>query len=175
MRQLDRIKELRRAGRVKRFHTLDTIIPDNVAIHSLNVVLTLIVMGEATADRILLAIEHDLPERRTGDIPSPLKRLIRADTTAVDLEEVSWLGDYLPTADHHTIPTQRDIEVLKIADNLDGLLKCTEEVRLGNQDLMKVGLTYCEYLAEHAHVELVSEAISEFKKVYKIKYLEVVQ
>ena len=66
---------LRNAGKVKRFHTVETIGQQTVAEHSFNVCLILLFITNGTASSELLkaALYHDLPELITGDIPATAK------------------------------------------------------------------------------------------------------
>lgn len=77
-----------RAGHVKRWHIINTTYPQSLAEHSFIVTLIAIelyhvMVGEQKESPVellqvvLLGLFHDMPEVRTGDIPTPAKKYIR--------------------------------------------------------------------------------------------------
>jgi 5'-deoxynucleotidase YfbR-like HD superfamily hydrolase len=77
----------------------------------------------------MAALMHDVPEQQFGDIPSPAKRAMGAESKkALQTAEDNFLGDaalYFPLS----IEEER---LLKAADILGGLWNCILERRLGN-------------------------------------------
>lgn len=159
---LKQLTEIRKAGTVKRFHTRDTIKTDTVANHSHNVALILMCMGEYSENLLAAALLHDLPERKTGDIPSPVKRTL--PVKVVEAWESGWWGRYGKLNENIGQLTPDELVRLKVADNLDGLMFCIDEISMGNVDLVSVGDTYCTYLEDESH-PLVGQAIEKFKRV----------
>lgn len=66
---------IREGGQVKRAHTMDYTGPYNVGMHSYNALSLLLLLypGEPRLPLVKAILWHDLPERWTGDIPSPAK------------------------------------------------------------------------------------------------------
>jgi 5'-deoxynucleotidase YfbR-like HD superfamily hydrolase len=110
-----------RAGHVKRWHVVNTAGTQNIAEHSFLVTLIAIelyhaVGGDDASDLmpgyqgdlnqlIMGALFHDMAEVRTGDLPTPGKKLIESvhpglfDTIEEDLlPEIPYLGGRLPLA-----------------------------------------------------------------------------
>ena len=140
------IRAARRAGRVTRYHTSTLVKGEDVAQHTFNMMNLLMVMlnGQVSPALLKAALLHDQGEYVTGDIPSPVKRAMKLNE--LDIMETAAIN-YIHYAGSPSL-TEWEHLLLKVADNLDGLLKCTEELRLGNYELDMVGKTYVSYLNE---------------------------
>lgn len=140
----------RRGGVVKRFHCFDLLKENTVGHHTFNVVGILIMcVGPDTISKnlMLAALQHDLTEQETGDIPAPFKRSVEGlrDNIARmerDILEASGMCDYSAQL------TDDEKLWLKIADSLEGALFCGEEYQRGNLPLRRVGLTFLSYVEE---------------------------
>lgn len=175
LQDLMRVNKARRSGRVRRFHTTETIKVEDVAQHSFNIQnLLLIMLGteEVSRDLLLAALTHDMGEIETGDIPANVKKAlppaVRAEVEALEKAAVFSIHPKLAVR-----LSQDEVRYLKIADRLDGLLKCSDEVRLGNTTITQIGERYCDYLSTLLEDEpsdeihsFVVEAIYEFRKGY---------
>ena len=126
------MKTPRQAGNVQRYHTTRLIHSENVAQHSWNVVNTVLALtnGQASRALILAAHLHDAGEVATGDIPSPVKKALglkRKDWDDLEDAAVQAMFPYLQGLD---LITEQEAHILKVADNMDGLAKCLEELRM---------------------------------------------
>lgn len=91
------------------------------------------------------ALYHDAPEILTGDIPTPVKyhneRILSA-YRALEAESEELLLRLLPPALRSSMSgyvtgralTEAEARLLKAADHLSALIKCTEEVQAGNRE-----------------------------------------
>ena len=91
------------------------------------------------------ALYHDAQEILTGDMPTPVKykndRLHKA-YKALEAESAAALLSYLPGQLHDEMAgyvtgdllTETEARLLKAADRLSALIKCTEEVQAGNRE-----------------------------------------
>lgn len=125
-KQIDFIE---RGGRVMRMHTLPSIHLQNVAAHSFGVAwwCWLLTEGKASASLLMRALNHDLPEHVTGDLPSPVKWLLGI-SEQVEFEETRLLNEIRLGA-----CVSRDEEfVFKLADALELMQHCIRERSLGN-------------------------------------------
>jgi len=167
-----RIERIRAAGSIKRFHTARVIKEETVAEHSLNVAALVLVLTEGEASRNLLvrAMTHDHGEAAIGDIPANIKSRMpleaRQELELKESEEVELMFPGLSTL-HLSAEEER---ILHLADRLDGLLKCTDEVKMGNQHLTIIGERYCEYLADLTSTDkpfypVVWDIIHNFREV----------
>jgi 5'-deoxynucleotidase YfbR-like HD superfamily hydrolase len=145
-----RILAARESGAVTRFHAKRVLVHETVAEHTFNLMNILMLMTEGAVSRGLLiaALTHDMGETATGDIPADVKR--KMDTVVKNA-----VGKMEQDAVEYIHPSMREIELtegerhlLKVADRLDGLMKCYEEVRYGNTYLIEVGNRYVSYLYE---------------------------
>lgn len=91
------------------------------------------------------ALYHDAPEIMTGDMPTPVKyknERLRSAYKALEEESARQMADLLPPAlrpemtGYLTGRCLSDAEkrILKAADRLSALIKCTEEVQAGNRE-----------------------------------------
>ena len=91
------------------------------------------------------ALYHDAPEIMTGDMPTPVKyknERLRSAYKALEEESASQMAGLLPPAlraemtGYLTGRCLSDAEkrILKAADRLSALIKCTEEVQAGNRE-----------------------------------------
>lgn len=162
------IKIARNGGNVKRYHTHELLKEEKVGQHTFNVMNILMIVTDRNVSRNLLmaALVHDLGEYETGDIPSPIKKLnpeLRA--------QINEMEDRAMRAAHvgyYPELTEWEYKLLKFADNLDGLLKVTDELRMGNKTVRWVGEKYLSYLRATEDLgptmtSLIDEAEEEFK------------
>lgn len=169
----EKIRTARKAGRVMRYHTSEVLRTEDVAQHTFNMLNLLMILTEGAVSIGLMkaALLHDQGEYVTGDIPSPVKKSLGHYHELASMEEaaVNFIhkqGSPKLTKWEHTL--------LKIADNMDGLIKCTEEVKLGNRDLVPVGRVYTNYLFKQLEEvgggnisHFISSAIRDFEDAAK--------
>lgn len=173
---LEKAHLARRAGRVTRYHAQTLLRSESVAEHTFGLVNLLMIMsgGQIRAELLLAAMAHDMGEYVTGDIPSPVKRAMDPDTRDVirAMEDVAMVTIH----DNGGLWKISDWEylLLKTADNLDGLLKCIEEKRMGNYTIEECGENYATYLSAQLSdlgggpaAELVQLALTEWHWSHK--------
>lgn len=135
---------LRAGGYTRRYHGWRTIKDDLVGSHSYNVAnLVMLLRPDCRKELLMVAIRHDSAEWIAGDSPSDVKRQVPELKVALDAYEDKVFADIglsLPelTADEY--------KVLKVADNLDGLMFCIQEREMGNLLIIPVFNTYNRYL-----------------------------
>ncbi|MBQ3133789.1 MAG: 5'-deoxynucleotidase [Clostridia bacterium] len=104
--------------------------------------------GNADVSRcVLLALYHDVPEILTGDLPTPVKYHNTALRDAYKQVEkgaadrlLTLLPDDLQAAYApllHGEDGTLEARLVKAADKLSALVKCTEELKLGNREFIK--------------------------------------
>lgn len=150
MTKLERILLARASGRVQRFHCRALIRPENVAEHTFNLVNLLMVIGgrELHPRLLMAAFLHDMGEYATGDIPSPVKKALGKEAqTILEFKEAQHV-DIIHDGVFNTLLTNGEEKLLQLADNLDGMLKATEEYRMGNYEVRTMALRYMEYVME---------------------------
>lgn len=166
---LNRIRIAREAGNVKRYHTSELLKEEKVGQHTFNMLNILMIVAERNLSRSLLmaAIAHDMGEYATGDIPSPVKKLepgLRDKLNELEDEAMrrAHTGFYPALTDW-------EYKLLKFSDNLDGLLKVTDELRMGNRTVHWIGVNYLKYLRAMPDLgptmtDLIEEAAEEFHR-----------
>lgn len=174
---MQRVKLARRAGRVVRYHGQYLSRPENIAEHTFGVMNILCIMmapAGPSANLMLNALYHDGGEYISGDMFSPIKKAVPGLREVCN--ELEKQGTDMTFGDLPKI-SEWEHMMLKAADNLDGLFKCMEEVRMGNYTLAEgyyeypagVGGQYCAYLEDMlpklgggTAAELVQAAITEW-------------
>jgi 5'-deoxynucleotidase YfbR-like HD superfamily hydrolase len=139
----------RRGGIVKRFHIFDVLKENTVAHHTFNVVALLIlcVDDELSQNLLLAAMQHDLAEQETGDIPAPFKRRVEGLRQHMQDAEAEILRENgLPN--YEKLLSQKELTWLKLADSLEGALYCGDEYQRGNLSLREVGYVFLGYVRD---------------------------
>lgn len=134
--KIDKIKLAREAMYVKRCHTVMHIGEYNVGFHTGNMLLLLrMLYPECRKELIWAIVEHDIPERLTGDIPSPSKWAGVVNRAALDqLEEQinNWLLD-----GHSALGlTQEEAYWLLGIDLLELHFWCLDQMSFGNMNVV---------------------------------------
>ena len=158
MSSLGRYLTIRRGTAVRRFHTVPILIEETVGHHSCNLATLLwtLTNGEVRKELLLGAVMHDVPEHITGDIPSPMKRMVSGllnEVEAVVFQDIGFNVEDLSTEENL---------LFRIADVLDLMFKVREELSLGNRPVQEI--------FDRAH-EYAHETLVEYKKVSS-KYLD---
>ena len=140
---------------ISRWGLMRSSIPENVQEHSHMVAVLAHALGVIRRDvfhkpcdvgtLVCAALYHDAPEILTGDLPTPVKyknERLRSAYKALEEESARQMADLLPPAlrpemtGYLTGRCLSDAEkrILKAADRLSALIKCTEEVQAGNRE-----------------------------------------
>jgi 5'-deoxynucleotidase YfbR-like HD superfamily hydrolase len=132
----DRVRLAREGAAVERAHNTPHLMRYSVGQHSLDLV-TLITLcwqvdhgGQLPRAELLVAAAfHDVPERITGDPPSPVKSKAAVLYGAMDDNIQVWLGVQRPALDELTVEEET---WLHAADRIELALWGMEEARRGN-------------------------------------------
>lgn len=149
MKSLETFMQIHDAGRTIRFHTIRFMRFQNVAEHSWNVAQIIrYVWPDCSKELILAALDHDVAERWSGDIPSPFKQMvpeIRPILDKFEKEKNLDLGLMCSTS-----LTEQEKKQLLIADIIDFILACRDEFMMGNthRDLTEVSARGIKYLGK---------------------------
>jgi len=169
-----------RASGIRRFHTLPMLFPDAVGVHTggvmyiVNFLMKGLFSDTNRLSMLLAAMQHDLAEFKTGDIPSPTKNALGGDRVRA-MEE-----NYLLSMDAHSLFEVEGDEseglrgILTFADAADGLIRAAAECRLRNTDFEEAYENYRLYCVERKRA-MVSGLISNElgrRAQYIIEYAE---
>lgn len=148
----------RNAARVKRFHTMHLNEENTVGQHTFNLIGILLICVPPTALRwqlLAAAWQHDVPEAEAGDVPSPTKRALGGmdafEAKVLDDAGMHDLGHYLHGHEMHW---------LKLADSLEGWMKCVDELNTGNRLIVPAANNFRNYVTE----KLESLRLSELER-----------
>lgn len=155
-----RLKYIERGGRVQRMHMVPTLHSQNVAAHSFGVAWWCWLLShdnKPSANLLMSAMAHDLPEGRTGDIPAPTKRMLKCAAQLADLEAQFDQEAGLPVFEL----TENEVRILKLSDCLELLQHCVRERKLGNrtEELAEMFGNVWDYTSE------VTETLLDVKAV----------
>jgi 5'-deoxynucleotidase YfbR-like HD superfamily hydrolase len=148
----------RNGNKVKRYHTVDTLVSETVGHHSANVAQIVLALYPACSKELLVAaLNHDLAEQYTGDVPATAKWA--SSRLASALKEVEE-GYMLPFA---VDLTSHEKCLLKQADMLDLCFKCVEELQLGNKQIRPLIRRGFQFLRENKPSTLTEYIVSELE------------
>lgn len=131
----------RMAGRIRRLHIKPMNGDEqNIAAHSWGVAMILLDLFPAVSRNCLVfALRHDVPEIVTGDIPAnvkwehpPLQNTLEWIEKGF-LEKMGW-----PTEHEGTVHWDKEKTYIRIADRVELLFYCLEQIYMGNLLLMDV-------------------------------------
>ena len=159
--ELAQIRVYRRGGEVARYHTEPTIIRETVAHHSANVAFIAMYIAEAvTPNLVYMALVHDTAEGLTGDVPYPVKHQFPALKQYLDgIEE-----NFLRRNQMFVQITEDETAVIKAADMLDLVLKCLDEMDMGNRrflDIFETGVAVLNKMVLPPYTRLKIDEILE--------------
>lgn len=168
--QLDFIEH---GGCVVRCHTVPTLHPQNVAAHSFGVAWWCWILSCEAPSAVLLmaALQHDIAEHTTGDIPAPTKYElnIRGAVQALEEDNMTQIGK-LPLF----VLNKEEEVILKLADSLELAQHCLREMWLGNR-CIKLGEMFhnaCQYVDDQAQAY---EEISPYHEDLLNAIIEIIQ
>jgi HD containing hydrolase-like enzyme len=126
-----------RAREVTRFHTVPMVDRQNIAAHSHGVAVLglMLTSGQCSANFLQAALLHDMGEYRTGDIPSPVKRVLLTQDTLDQLEREEDKGVAMLGCGVHPALALNELGLLRFCDAAEGLLTCLLAVRRGDNTL----------------------------------------
>jgi 5'-deoxynucleotidase YfbR-like HD superfamily hydrolase len=133
----ERVKFLREASDVQRLHVIRTIGEYSNGQHSFNMLAMLkLLWPEAPVELVWTIVEHDIPERVIGDVPSPaLHHVYQESLPAVVVEEIHVMEEiYGRSSDFHGISDDLN-SWLKGLDILELYLYTKDQFQLGNKNL----------------------------------------
>ncbi len=172
-----------RMKHIERWGIMNSLIPDRLSVHSLEVGFlahALCELGNARlgksydTDHITVkAIFHDVPEIFTGDIPTPVKYFNSETKSAyakVEEASVKKLTAMLPPdiKEHYEelfSYTDEERIIIKAADRISAYIKCLEEKRYGNTEFDIAALRLSESIAE-MHCAEADIFLAEFMEAF---------
>jgi hypothetical protein len=128
-----RIKFAREGASVLRTHTQSGIGPHFVGMHTFNMITMLKILHPNPSINLVWAVmEHDIPERMTGDIPHPAKK-----AGLVNHDQQSAFEKHLKIAvfgeDHLSQLSEEDLKWLNGLDMLEFYCWCKDQIMMGNR------------------------------------------
>lgn len=169
--EIDHILVLRKCQGVRRFHTWPIIREQRIDEHSYGAALIAMYLDPQLNGDILKAVLfHDLAEWFTGDTPGPAKRMsqeLKNGLTKLEEACEEYLGTNIPLDDYGKL-------IVKLADNLEGLMYCFEERMLGNRNIDQAFKNYLLFIRDTAsgvNNAAVERAVALAKvMMYKYEY-----
>ena len=132
-----------RAGRVRRWHTLTVLQPEDVAQHSYRCALIARHVAEMfddvdTESLVMHMLIHDVPELGVGDIPYSVKQDPGIHDSLERLED-AWVSKNIPGELQSTFRqegwSQNQKRIAHLADQVASLMFIQREVSLGNSEV----------------------------------------
>lgn len=144
----NRLELIERGGQVRRYHTVSTLSTETVASHSYLVAwcVALITGGKPSAELLMAALQHDIAESVTGDLPAPSKRELRIGVQFEEYED-QVLKDN-SHINYACLISEEEKKHLKMADICAGMLFCIQERMMGNKLVVIPFNNYWKYSEE---------------------------
>ena len=152
--------------------------PENLCEHTLEVAYfahaLALLAGIDPVRPVFCALYHDCSEILTGDLPTPVKYFdpdIRESYKRIESEAAGRLLKTLPASMAESLSPsffEADPQVLRIvkaADKLSALVKCIEELRMGNDDFSKAKEAQLQALHE-MQLPCVEQFLEQFLPAY---------
>lgn len=164
-----RLRLMRSAARVARFHTVPTLRSQSVGEHTFGVIAILMEVYDDEVGGLLeviqAAMRHDVPETITGDVPAPAKWMYPQLENALRGAEFDIDKKYELT----NILTPKQIELIKFADLMELVIYSLEEVDMGNKHMAVMAYNALNaikrrmlYSVSDAAYELYNEVVMSF-------------
>ena len=171
---------------INRWGLMRSTITENISEHSLETAFIAHVLalyrnvrfgGRVDPERAaLLAMYHDVTEIITGDLPTPVKYFnadIKAEYDKVEKMAEERMLSYLPEdlrGYYRPLFSKTDDDaelwtLVKAADKLSALIKCTEERQMGNSDFTEAEKSTLAAVRE-MHLPEAEEFLAEFLPAY---------
>lgn len=133
----ERVKFLREASDVQRLHVIRTIGEYSNGQHTFNMLAMLrLLWPDAPKELIWAILEHDIPERAIGDVPSPaLRNVYQESKNQVSTEEFDVLTELFGETCYFFKDLEEDFNWLKALDLFELYLYAKDQFRLGNKNL----------------------------------------
>lgn len=153
------------ASVTKRFHTKTTIKENTIAQHSFGVAWFCAMLSETQprTELLLAAMSHDMAEFDIGDVPAPTKRRIPVMGELLHALESQVLED--SGFNYPATLTEEEKRILKLADCMDGMAFCIQEVRLGNRDIIPALNNFMDYIREMGPINREYEVFSAMRVI----------
>jgi 5'-deoxynucleotidase YfbR-like HD superfamily hydrolase len=161
------VADCRGGAEVKRGHTIPFIRQYTVGHHTFNAQMIAMYLADQNDlnrnDKLNLFIiisTHDMPELFTGDMPSNFKKANPLIADEIFKAEMSWIKRHLPPSMQLFIDCDNEQPaglmgcIIKLADGLELLWWCVEELEMGNRRIHHVYtniLTYLKEFMDHHH------------------------
>ena len=144
---------------------MPSIKENSVARHSFGVawLVYLISPTDSRKELIMAALAHDLAEQEVGDVPAPTKRRLKI------MHELSGIEDDI-LRDHNIYFSLWDDEKkwLKLADCMDGMMFCIQEMSLGNRKARVVYERYRSYIEQLEPIgERADDVLEQIESLYR--------
>lgn len=149
------VDSLMRAVGVRRWHTEPQIGDETDGHHSAVVALLADYLSDyeelSALDRYYLlreALQHDLGEYWTGDLPAPAKKALPTELlAALDQVELTMRFSKLGLV---AVPAlKRNVQLLAMADTLAAAVHCARQALMGNREGVRILKLLCEYMRNH--------------------------
>lgn len=156
---LDKVKFVREAAVVDRCHTVPHFGNYPVGLHSYNMLAILrILWSDCPINLVWAILEHDVPERLTGDIPSPVKWFKIVDRDQLKIAEAT-INAEIFGCNSEDFLNLNEMNWLRGLDILELYMWCRDQEMLGNKNVRKMMGRIDNHIRENTHL-FAEEVIS---------------
>lgn len=149
---IDAVKFMREAAAVRRCHTITTIGEYTVGHHTYNMIAMLRhLWPEAPRNLIWMIVDHDQPERLTGDHPAPAKWFGITDRDKLS-EFESWLWKHLHGFDYDESLSEDERKWFVALDIVELYMFCRDQIHMGNRNFEVMADRIQRYITDNQHL-----------------------
>ena len=161
----EKIYNTRMAGRIRRLHIRPMNGEEqNVAAHTWGLTMILLdLFPDISKEALVFALRHDVPEVVTGDIPANVKWSHPELEEALELREKEFFKDMGWKAEHGVANGHpawlRENHYIKVADRVELMFFCIEQMYMGNWLLADVYVNVREKLIDEMDEHLEQKTV----------------
>lgn len=148
---VQRIKFAREGARVERTHASPGIGSHSVGIHTFNMITMLLILYPSASGHLIRAVvQHDIPERLTGDMPHPAKKAgIQNNDNQAKFE--SHINEQVFGYDAVQSLTEEEQQWLHGLDMLEFYCYVRDQLMMGNRMAQTKLKAVENYMSKYAH------------------------
>lgn len=148
MSNFEKLRYLREAGHIQRWHLLPHIGDASVAAHSWNMaVLLLELKPDASKELIKYVLHHDVQERWMGDLPHDAKKMFHELRDASKKAEAVLIKEFGYMGTENL--TEEDLRWVAALDILEAYMWCLDQEAFGNKNIVPTIKSFERQLAEN--------------------------
>ena len=148
---VERIKFAREGARVERTHASPGIGSHSVGMHTFNMLTMLLILNPTASGSLIRAVvQHDIPERLTGDMPHPAKKA-GVQNNDVQMQIEMHMNEQVFGHDAIQDLNEHEVKWLHGLDMLEFYCYVRDQLMLGNRNMETKRRAVENYMLKYRH------------------------